>query len=339
MLEENKEYFEFVEKIKERISSTQYKAISHINAELIKLYWNIGKDINEKSEYGMNFIESLAKDIKESFPNIKGFSVRNLRYMKNFATEIIDEEYLSNISTKLTWSHNIILVEKLNSPKERLWYGHEAIENAWSVKVLEHQIATNLIERQDTNLKIQNFNVHLPPPQSELAIQTMKDPYIFDFVEFEDGMKERELENKLIDNIKNFLLEMGSGFAFLGNQYPLSLDDEEFFLDILFYNIKLRSYVIIDLKTGKLTPEYAGKMNFYLSIVEEQLKTEQDNPSIGLILCRDKNKVVAEYALKDMSKPIGVSEYKFMQELPSELQDTFPDIKKIEKEINKKDKG
>lgn len=244
--------------------------------------------------------------------------------MKKFAKEITEENFLQTVSAKLPWSHNIVLIEKLHSMEERYWYGYKAIENAWSVSTLEHQIATRLFDRQQRT-KIQNFELCLPETQSELAIETMKDPYIFDFVEFREDMLERDIENQLVNNITHFLLEMGSGFAYMGHQYPLNVGGEEFLLDLLFYNTVLHCYVVIELKTNKFIPEYAGKMNFYLSVIDDQLKTEMDNPSIGLILCRNENKVVAEYALKDMTKPIGVSEYKFTQELPEEYRKALPD--------------
>jgi len=323
---------ELIQQIKERIKNAQYTALRKVNGELIRLYWTIGRDLNIHAEYGNHFIEKLSKDIRKSFPQSKGFSERNLRYMKKFAAVISDKNFLQTVSAELTWSHNIVLLEKLKTGEERYWYGMKAIENGWSVSVLEHQIATGLIHRTQ-NQKLQNFNGHLPAPQSELAIQTMKDPYIFDFVEFKENMLEKELEDELVKNITGFLLEMGKGFAFMGHQFPLKLKDEEFALDLLFYNTLLHCYVVIDLKMRKFIPEYAGKMNFYLSLVDEKLRSAQDNPSIGLILCRDENRTVAEYALKDMTKPIGITEYKFMQELPAEIKQAFPDAKEWEKHM------
>lgn len=217
---------------------------------------------------------------------------------------------------------------------ERYWYGYKTLENAWSVEVLEHQIATRLYDRQKKTRKIQNFDLRLPQPQSELAIQTMKDPYVFDFVEYDENMLEPDIENELVRNVTQLLLEMGTGFAYIGHQYPLIVEGEEFILDMLFYNTKLHCYVVVDLKTRKFIPEHAGKMNFYLSVVDDQLKANADNPSIGLILCRNRNKVIAEYALRDMSKPIGVSEYKFTQELPEEFKSTLPDIEDLTKCIS-----
>lgn len=334
MLPNNNDYKDLIEDIKSKVRQAQYRAIVKANAEMIELYWTIGKMLNEQVKYGNSFIDILAKEIKLDSPKLKGFSARNLRYMKKFAKEITDKDFLQTVSANLTWSHNLILLEKLHSMEERKWYGLKAIENAWSVDILELQIANRLIDRQNKSKKIQNFELRLPEPQSELAIQTMKDPYIFDFVEFREDMVEKDVEDELINHITNFLLEMGSGFAFMGRQKLLKLENDEFFPDLLFYNTILRCYVVIELKMKKFIPEYAGKMNFYLSLVDDKLKTEKDNPSIGLILCRDKNKFVAEFSLKDMSKPIGVSEYKLMQEMPEELRKAFPDTETWEKHIS-----
>lgn len=333
MLPDGNDYRELIEDIKRQVREAQYRAVVKVNAEMIQLYWNIGKELNEQVKYGNAFIDTLAKEIKLDSPKVKGFSARNLRYMKKFAREIEDLDFLQTVSAKLTWSHNLVLLEKLKTMEERFWYGTKAIENAWSVDVLEFQIAGRLIDRQNNPEKLQNFELRLPKPQSELAIQTMKDPYIFDFVEVRDGMIERDVENELVNHITRFLLEMGAGFAYMGHQRLLKVGDEEFFPDLLFYNTILHCYVVIDLKMKKFKPEYAGKMNFYLSVVDEQLKTEMDNPSIGLILCRDKNKVVAEYSLKDMTKPIGVSEYKLTQEIPEAFRKALPDAEAWEKHI------
>lgn len=333
MLPDNNDYKGLIEEIKSKVREAQYRAMVKANGEMIQLYWSIGKELNEQVQYGNAFIDTLAKEIKLDSLGIKGFSARNLRYMKKFAKEITDINFLQTVSAKLIWSHNLILLEKLHSMDERFWYGIKTIENAWSVDVLEFQIAGRLMERQNNPEKVQNFELSLPKAQSELAIQTMKDPYIFDFVEVREGMLERDVEKELINNITNFLLEMGSGFAYMGHQKLLKVEDEEFFPDLLFYNTILHCYVVIDLKMKKFKPEYAGKMNFYLSVVDEQLKTETDNPSIGLILCRDKNKVVAEYSLRDMSKPIGVSEYKLTQEIPEAFKRALPDAETWEKHI------
>lgn len=333
MLPDNNEYKLVIEEIKQKVKNAQYRAIVQVNAELIRLYWDIGKELCEKTQYGTAFINTLAKEIKVDNPNIKGFSARNLRYMKKFAKEITDINFLQTVSAKLTWSHNLVLLEKLKSMDERFFYGSKAIENGWSVATLEMQITTNLMKRQNNCEKIQNFEWNLPAPQSELAIQTMKDPYIFDFVELREDMIERDVENELIEHITNFLLEMGNGFAYIGHQKLLKVGEDEYFPDLLFYNTLLHCYVVIDLKMKKFIPEYAGKMNFYLSVVDEQLKTEIDNPSIGLILCRDKNKLVAEYSLKDMSKPIGISEYILTERVPEEFKKALPDADAWEKHM------
>jgi len=333
MLTENNEYRELIENIKTKVKAAQYRVMSQANAELIFMYREIGLMLNEKTQYGTSFIDTLAKELKIDNPEIKGFSARNLRYMKKFAKEITDEEFLQTVSAKLTWSHNIVLLDKLKDMKSRKWYGQKTIENGWSVDILEMQISGKLIERQSNVEKVQNFSKSLSIEQSELAIETMKDPYIFDFVELREGMIERDVENELVKHITNFLLEMGSGFAYIGHQKLLKVGEDEYFPDLLFYNTILHCYVVIDLKMKKFIPEYAGKMNFYLSVVDDQLKTEIDNPSIGLILCRDKNKLVAEYSLKDITKPIGVSEYILTEKVPEEFKKALPDTEMWEKHM------
>lgn len=333
MLPDNNEYKNLIEDIKKKVKNAQYRAMVQANAELIHLYWEIGKELGERTQYGSAFVDTLAKELKADNPNLKGFSARNLRYMKKFAKEITDENFLQTVSAKLPWSHNLVLLEKLKDMDSRWWYGCKAIENGWSVDIMEMQISTNLMERQNSLTKIQNFGNSLPKVQSELAIQTMKDPYIFDFVELREGMIERDVENELVSHITNFLLEMGNGFAYIGHQKLLKVGDDEYFPDLLFYNTILHCYVVIDLKMKKFIPEYAGKMNFYLSVVDEQLRTEGDNPSIGLILCRDKNKLVAEYSLKDMTKPIGVSEYILTEQVPEEFRKALPDADTWEKHM------
>jgi len=339
MLMNNSEYFNILADVKKRIKSIQYKAVLGANKELIMLYWNIGNIIIENSTWGNKFLENLAMDIKLEFPHVKGFSVRNLTYMKRFSQINPDFAIVQTVSAQLTWSHNIMLIDKLKDPDQMAWYAKMAIQNGWSLNVMEHQIALQLYQRQVTNKKIQNFDQVLSLPQSELAIQTMKDPYVFDFIEYRENLLESEIEKALIKNITNMLLELGIGFAFVGNQYHLEVAGEDFYLDLLFYHLKLRCYFVIELKTGKFIPEYAGKMNFYLSAVDDLVKSKTDNPTIGLIMCRDKNKLIAEYALKDMTKPIGVSEYKFIQELPIEFEEILPSIKDIETRITIKEES
>jgi len=333
MLMNNNEYLNTIESIKNEIKSAQYKAAVSVNRELIMLYYNIGKIINEHKAWGNKFIDNLAADIKLEFPNVKGYSVRNLKYMAKFAETYPDEQFVQTVSAQIPWSHNTLILDKIHLPEQREWYILKTAENGWSHSVLTHQIESDLYTRQMLANKVSNFENRLPSPQSELAVQTMKDPYIFDFIPFREDMVERDIENALIKDVTKLLLELGTGFAFLGNQYHINVGGDDFYIDLLFYNLNLRSYVVIELKTGDFKPEYAGQLNFYLSAVDGILKKEQDNPSIGLLLCKNKNDLVAEYALKDMSKPIGVSEYKITSNLPEELLNQLPSVEDIQKRI------
>lgn len=333
MLMNNNEYLNTIESIKKEIKSAQYKAAVSVNRELIMLYYNIGKIINEHKTWGNKFIDNLAADIKLEFANVKGYSVRNLKYMAKFAETYPDEEFVQQVVAQIPWGQNIVLLDKVSDDNTRRWYAEKTIENGWTRNVLTHQIESNLYTRQVIANKVSNFENRLPSPQSELAVQTMKDPYIFDFIPFREDMVERDIENALVKDVTKLLLELGMGFAFLGNQYHINVGGDDFYIDLLFYNLNLRSYVVIELKTGDFKPEYAGQLNFYLSAVDGILKKEQDNPSIGLLLCKNKNDLVAEYALKDMSKPIGVSEYKITSNLPEELLNQLPSVEDIQKRI------
>ena len=266
---------------------------------------------------GNIFVENLAADIKISFPDTTGYSVRNLKYMAKFAAAYPNDEndeFVQQPVAQIPWGHNITLLDKLSDNKERLWHAEKIAENGWSRNV-------------------SNFESRLPSPQSELAAQTMKDPYIFDFIPFKEDMVERDIEQALVKDVTKLLLELGTGFAFLGNQYHLNVGGDDFYIDLLFYNLNLRCYVVIELKTGEFKPEYAGQLNFYLSAVDGILKKEQDNSSIGLLLCKSKNDLVAEYSLKDMSKPIGVSAYQITSNLPEELERQLPSVEDIQKRI------
>lgn len=240
---------------------------------------------------------------------------------------------MQTVSAQIPWSHNVAILDKVKDSDQRIWYIKKTAENGWSHSVLIHQIESCLYERQAIAEKVSNFESRLPSPQSELAVQTMKDPYIFDFVPFKEDMIERDIERALVKDVTKLLLELGTGFAFLGNQYCINVGGDDFYIDLLFYNLNLRCYVVIELKTGDFKPEYAGQLNFYLSAVDGILKTEQDNPSVGLLLCKSKNDLVAEYSLKDMSKPIGVSEYRITSNLPTELGKQLPSIEDIQKHI------
>lgn len=275
----------------------------------------------------------MAADIRISFPACKGFSVRNLKYMSKFAATYPDTEFVQQSVAQIPWGHVVVLLDKVPDDLTRNWYVAKTIENGWSRNVLIHQIESKLYERQAISQKVSNFERRLPSPQSELALQTMKDPYIFDFIPFKEDMVERNIEQALVKDVTKLLLELGTGFAFLGNQYHLNVGGDDFYIDLLFYNLNLRCYVVIELKTGEFKPEYAGQLNFYLSAVDGILKKEHDNPSIGLLLCKSKNDLVAEYSLKDMSKPIGVSAYRVTSNLPEELEKQLPSIEDIQSRI------
>ena len=294
------EYISIVENIKHEITAAQYRAAVHVNADLLLLYHSIGCIINDHKSWGNKFIDNLATDIKMSFPESKGYSVRNLKYMAKFAEAYPDREFVQQVVAQIPWGHNIILMDKVSNPDERVWYIQKAIENSWSRNVLVHQIESGLYKRQVSAEKVSNFEHRLPSPQSELAVQTMKDPYVFDFIPFREDMLERDIEQALVRDITKLLLELGTGFAFVGNQYHLNVGGDDFYIDLLFYNLNLRCYVVIELKTGDFKPEYAGQLNFYLSAVDGILKKEHDNPSIGLLLCKSKNNLVEEYSLKDI---------------------------------------
>ena len=336
MLINTSEYFTVLEQVKERIKSAQYRAVLGVNREMILLFWNIGKIINENGRYGTGFVENLARDIKSEFPTAKGYSERNLRYMRRFAELFDDFDNLQVPLADLTWYHLQTLMDKVADKTAYLWYADKTLENGWSRNILLHQIDRRLFERQALSDKATNFDRLLPSHQSELARDTLKNPYVFEFIGIKDGLIEREIEHELVANIAKTLIELGTGFAFLGNQYHLCIGNEDYYLDLLFYNVRLRCYVVIELKAGKFKPEYAGKLNFYLSAVDDLLRHEHDNPSIGILLCKERDKLTAEYALRDINKPIGVSEYKLSDFVPQELADTLPSAEDIEKRIRNK---
>lgn len=333
MLINSDEYLSTIESIKQNIRTAQYRATISVNKELLLLYHSIGLVINEHKAWGNKFIENLAADIKLAFPDVTGYSVRNLKYMAKFALRFPDKEFVQAALAQITWYHHIALMDKVKSADEHIWYAEQAARNGWTRNVLVHQIESGLYQRQVLVEKVSDFENRLPSPQSELALQTMKDPYIFDFIPFKEDMRERDIEHALVKDVTKLLLELGTGFAFLGNQYHLNVGGDDFYIDLLFYNLNLRCYVVIELKTGEFKPEYAGQLNFYLSAVDGILKKEHDNPSIGLLLCKSKNDLVAEYSLKDMSKPIGVSAYRVTSNLPEELEKQLPSIEDIQSRI------
>ena len=333
LLNEN-EYLSIVNDIKNQIILAQQRATTWINREMVVLYWNVGKTINDRKTWGDNFIVNLSRDIRSTFPNIRGFSERNLKYMAKFARIYTDFEIVQQVLHNLPWRHNIALMDKLDEESSRVWYAEQALENGWSSNVLEMQIESGLYNRQVIADKTTNFMATLPAPQSDLAQQTMKDPYIFDFIENRKDMVERDLENELVSHIAKFLLELGSGFAFVGRQYHLEIGEKDFYIDLLFYNLKLRCYVVIELKMKEFIPEFAGKLNFYVSAVDDILKQDTDNPTIGILLCRKKNKVIAEYALRHIESPISVNEFKLFDKLPKEYENILPTAEDIESRLN-----
>ncbi len=333
MLMNSSEYLSVVDRIKREITDAQYRAAVHVNADLLLLYYDIGCIINRHKSWGNKFIDNLAADIRMAFPKSKGYSVRNLKYMAKYAETYPDRKFVQTISAQIPWSHNVAILEKVKDADSRIWYIRKTAENGWSHSVLVHQIESGLYRRQVLAEKVSNFETRLPPSQSELAVQTMKDPYVFDFISFRDDMVERDIEQALIHDVTQLLLELGTGFAFLGNQYHLNVGGDDFYIDLLFYNLNLRCYVVIELKAGDFKPEYVGQLNFYLSAVDGILKKEEDHPSIGLLLCKSKNNLVAEYSLKDISKPIGMSEYEITGHLPDDLRKQLPSVEDIRKRI------
>ena len=334
MLESNDKYFEVLNDIKKTLITTRNKIVENANKDLVLMYYNIGLKLIENNKWGSSFIDTLAKDLKMEFPTLKGMSARNLRYMQKFATEFKNDEFLQGVLAKLSWNHNQILLDKVKDQEIRKWYAKETIENGWSVSILTHQIASKLYERQALlENKTTNFDETLPSPNNEQAKELLKNPYIFDFITADKDLKELDIERELTANITKLLLELGNGFAFVGRQYHLEIENEDYYIDLLFYNLKVRSYVVIELKTTEFKPEYAGKLNFYLGAVDKYVKDENDNPTFGILLCKDKKKVTAELALKDINKPIGVSEYKILSEIPEFLENTLPSIEDIEKRL------
>ena len=335
MLTPSNQYLQAVEEINDYVNQAKCRASVSVNNEIMKTNIFIGNVIIRNSEWGNKFVENLSKDMKMRFPSAKGYSVRNLKYMKKFAqifTEDVDEYGLGRI----TWSHHQILMSKVSNREEYIWYLEKTLEHKWSVDDLTSQVKSQLYERQAVANKISNFERRLPAEQKDMVLSTMKDPYMFDFIDYTEEMLETDIENELVKNVTSLLMELGTGFAFMGQQYHLEVGGKDFYIDLLFYNTKLRCYVAIDLKTGEFKPEQAGKMNFYLSALDDLVKAPEDNPSVGLILCRDENRTIAEYALRDMSKPIGVSEYHLCTDLPLDLKNALPAVEDIRSRIDMK---
>ncbi len=358
------EYKKWIEKLKQKFQKAQIKASIQVNSTLLEFYWNLGEEIIQKqknSTWGSGFLKQLSADLISEFPDVKGFSYRNLKYMKQWylfwtkgqqlvsqidnpkekGQQVVAKLEKQNLDTKqivlqlfqIPWGHNIVIVQKCKDTQEALFYVNNTIKYGISRSVLIHQIETKLYEREGK--AITNFSNTLPPAQSDLAKEILKDPYNFDFLTLTKDYKEKELEDALCTNMTNFLLELGNGFAFVGRQYKLDVDGEEFKIDLLFYHLKLRCYVVIELKAGDFKPEFAGKLNFYTAVVDGEIKAKEDNPTIGILICKSKNDLVVEYALQNIDKPLGVSEYQLTEILPKELKSSLPTVKEIEAHINK----
>ena len=333
-------YAEFLDDLKSRIRSTQIKAAVAVNTQLILLYWEIGcriLDRQRREGWGAKVIDRLARDLRSAFPEMKGFSPRNLKYMRAFAETHPDKSFMQQVAAQIPWFHNVVLTEKVKDPGEREWYTRQTLQNGWSRAVLVHQIESGLYHRQGKALT--NFDATLPPPLSDLARQTLKDPYVFDFLSLGAEAQERDLERALTRHICDFLLELGVGFAFMGSQHHLEVGGQDFYIDLLFYHLDLRCYVVIDLKIGEFQPEHAGKMNFYLSAVDDILRRPDDQPTIGIILCKTKNRLIAEYALQDMRKPMGVTTYQLTKALLDDLKASLPSPEQLEAELSERPEG
>jgi predicted nuclease of restriction endonuclease-like (RecB) superfamily len=346
-------YYSIISGLKERIRQARLKAVVLINKELLQVYWEIGQTILDQQKeqgWGAKIIDQLSADLKNEFPDFKGLSVRNLKYMRAFAEaypqfglvqqpaaqiQIIDKQpsiIVQQLAAQLPWGHHQVLLDKIKSPEQRLYYMQKAIENGWSRDVMIHQIETSSYER--SGKAITNFNVTLPALQSDLAQQSIKNPYVFDFLSYSEEMKERELEKALIQHLKNFMLELGKGFAWIGNQKNLVVEEDDFFLDLLFFNYNMNCFVIFELKIGEFKPEFAGKLNFYVNAIDEQLKGKEHNPTIGILLCKTPNQTVIKYSLQGIESPIGVTSYQFEKALPKELKGELPTVEELEKEID-----
>jgi len=363
-------YAELLENLKDRIRRAQVRAAVAANREMILLYWEIGQEIVQRQDregWGTKVIDRLATDLQKAFSGTAGFSRGNIQRMRTFylaytkgltivaqparkltaaivaqpARQLPDQPAvivavpdgvnLPQAAAEIPWFHNVVLIEKLKSPAERLWYAKKIVQHGWSRAVLVHQIELDLYGREGR--AITNFSETLPPAQSDLAQQVLKDPYVFDFLTLADEARERELERNLVEHLRDFMLELGVGFAFVGSQYHVEVDEKDYYIDLLFYHLKLRAYVAIDLKVEEFKPEFAGKMNFYLSAIDDRLCHADDRPSIGIILCKARDRVTVEYALRDTRKPIGVSKYRLTSALPKELKSSLPTIKQLEKEL------
>jgi predicted nuclease of restriction endonuclease-like (RecB) superfamily len=334
----DKEYKVWLTEIKFRIRAVQIKAALSVNSELLRFYWSLGVDIAAKqttAKWGDGLLSQLSRDLMAEFPDMKGFSERNLKYIRQWylfyiGNKAFGQQVVAQITT-IPWGHNIAIVAKCKDVAEAIYYVQNTLAHNWSRSVLVHQIESGFYQREGRS--VTNFAVALPKPQSDLAKQVLKDPYIFDFLSMTKEYNERDLEKSLIEHITQFLLELGAGFAYIGRQVQIQVGEREFFIDLLFYHTRLHCYVVIELKTSDFEPEHAGKLNFYIKAIDSQFRKEGDQPTIGILLCKNKDRLVAEYALSDIHKPMGVSEYQLTQALPDDLKPSLPSIEDIEREL------
>lgn len=328
----NTEYLSWIKTLKAKIKKAQNKVAFTINSQLLELYWELGKELTirqEKSNWGSKYIEDTAKDLREAFPQIKGFSRRNLYAMRQWYQFYSKEnQFVPHDVAQIPWGHNRLILSKIKNIKEASFYVNEVLQNGWDRDTLEIQINNNLYQKIGES--VTNFDKTLANEQSKLANQVLKDPYNFDFLGLENDALEKAVEDELVKNITKFLLELGKGFAFMGRQYKIEISETDYFIDLLFYHVHLRCYIVIELKAGKFKPEHAGKLNFYLSAVDTQIKSEKDNQTIGILLCKKKDKIEAEYSLRDMNKPIGVSEYILSESIPDIIKSKLPSIEELE---------
>jgi len=362
MIPPNNDYKNWLSELKGKIRSTQIKAALAVNSALIQFYWELGKTISEKqTAWGSKFLETLSKDLKDEFPDMEGFSVSNLKTCKLFyqffpigsqvanqsgsdqkliGSQAVNQLQISpqagdeisqQLVVQIPWGHIKVIITKIKDPKEADFYIHQTIENRWSRDILALQIKSKLFERNGK--AVTNFKTTLPEPLSDLAQQTLKDPYIFDFLTMTKPYVEKDIENQLVKHVTKFLLELGKGFAFIGQQYHLKVSESDYYIDLLFYHTRLKCYVVIELKNRKFIPEFAGKLNFYLSAVDSLVKQPDDNATIGILLCRDKDTIETEFALRDINKPMGVSEFEITEILPENLKSSLPTVEEIEKEL------
>lgn len=317
-------FISIVNDIKKDIKSTRFKIIENANKELLNLYFRLGKVIDDNWKYGNSFVNQLSIELKLEFPNMKGFSSRNLRRMRIFYNEYKNVQNWPMALANLSWSHNYTLIEKVKNMEKRIWYARKCMENGWSHTVMVHQIDSNLYERQKENIKLTNFDDKMSISQSELARDILKDPYIFELSNLKENACETDIENAMVERIKNVLVELGKGFSFVGNQYKISTGNNDYYIDLLFYHLELRCYVVVELKNTEFKPEYIGQLNFYVTAVNKTLKKEFDNETIGLLLCKEKDKLSVEWSLEGISNPIGVSSYKIKNYIPEDILEKLP---------------